>query len=316
MTKINVSQCFTVNSTAANVYGSIVGQFKNENYDVEIKPEPLKGNAEILEMVKTNDVFVYLLSPEFMSDTVWKSEFANVSSIVLLDNKKLLIPLTTNENLTKSFFQELNIIEYLPLELDSNKYQDDLDWLFFRIESFRRKTFAKARFDASATSYVDETRKQLNKRSEKLKRQAGLFFATGYLFLFFCLITEYYFTVQMMNLVELNWKGPYQLAYIFLNNVLILTLLVSLSKYLFNLGKSVMSEHLRMADRSHALAFGEFYLKAYNQAISPSDFKDVFRDWNLNNINSTFSGLNGNDFDPKLLDKISDVASYTKKNVK
>jgi hypothetical protein len=312
MTKITVSQRITANPTGVKIYANINEQFKNENYDVTIKAHAITENAEILKFVKDYDVFIYLLSPEFLNDAGWKAEFASVSSMVLADSKKLLIPLTTNEDLTKPFFQELNVIEYLPLEMDSVKYQEDLDWLFFRIESFRRQTFAKAKIDSSATGYVYITRNQLNERSAKLKRQANRFFLLGYLFLASCLAAELYFGVYIINSPALNWNKVYQPAYIFFSNILILTSLVSLSKYLFNIGKSLMSEHLRMADRSHALAFGEFYLKAYNHVIAPSDFKEVFKDWNLNNINSTFSGLNGNDFDPQFLEKISNLVNKIK----
>jgi hypothetical protein len=54
----------------------------------------------------------------------------------------------------------------------------------------------------------------------------------------------------------------------------------------------------------HAIRFGEFYLKAYDNEVSPSDLKEIFRDWNINIPNTSFSSKAGADFDPKLLENV------------
>lgn len=82
--------------------------------------------------------------------------------------------------------------------------------------------------------------------------------------------------------------------------ITIIVLLLSLSKYSFNISKTYMHESLKNADRFHAISFGKFYLQVFSSTITKEDIKEVFTDWNLEK-SSKFSELSSNDYDPKLI---------------
>jgi len=73
-----------------------------------------------------------------------------------------------------------------------------------------------------------------------------------------------------------------------------------------------MSESLKIADRIHAISFGKFYLQVFNQQVEPTEIKEIFRDWNINNQTNTFSSQQSNDYDPKLIEKISELVEKIK----
>ena len=109
--------------------------------------------------------------------------------------------------------------------------------------------------------------------------------------------------VNIVETPELE-VGGYVL--ISLKSLIIIGLLIALSKYAFNLGKSYTNEALKNADRIHALSFGEFYLKAFREKVSYDQIKEVFQHWNINN-ESFFSTLNSSDFDPKIFENVIEL---------
>lgn len=64
-----------------------------------------------------------------------------------------------------------------------------------------------------------------------------------------------------------------------------------------------MVESLRNSDRIHAISFGEFYLKAYQEKADWKEIKEAFQHWNIDG-GSSFNSQNANDFDPKIFKNI------------
>lgn len=105
-----------------------------------------------------------------------------------------------------------------------------------------------------------------------------------------------------------NWSKTIFFA---IKSALIIILLIASSKYSFNLGKSYMNETMKIADRIHAISFGKFYLQVFTKRIETEELKDIFRDWNISN-QSSFMGQKNEDFDPKILEKISKIIDKIK----
>lgn len=78
-------------------------------------------------------------------------------------------------------------------------------------------------------------------------------------------------------------------------------LIVGIAKFAFTLGKSYMVEALRNADRSHAISFGEFYLRSYGSESDWAELKEAFQHWNID-TGSAFSTQKTDDFDPKVIE--------------
>lgn len=72
-----------------------------------------------------------------------------------------------------------------------------------------------------------------------------------------------------------------------------------------------MNESLKVSDRIHAISFGKFYLQVFEQSLTPEELKDIFRDWNINN-QSSFAELKSSEYDPKLLESISNLIDKLK----
>ncbi|MFD2446608.1 TIR domain-containing protein [Bacillus sp. CGMCC 1.16607] len=95
----------------------------------------------------------------------------------------------------------------------------------------------------------------------------------------------------------------------------LLALIVSISRFLFLIGKSFMVESLRNSDRIHAISFGEFYLKAFGDKADWNEIKDAFQHWNIDK-GSTFISQSANDFDPEIFKNIIEFTKLITKSNK
>lgn len=85
----------------------------------------------------------------------------------------------------------------------------------------------------------------------------------------------------------------------------IVVILISLSKLLFTLAKSFMVEAIRCSDRIHAISFGKFFLDAYGTEASREEVLKAFSSWNIDNGSTSFRNRSGEDYNPKILERIS-----------
>ena len=99
---------------------------------------------------------------------------------------------------------------------------------------------------------------------------------------------------------NIEYKVAYSVACLF-----VVVILISLSKLLFTLAKSFMVEAIRCSDRIHAISFGKFFLDAYGAEASREEVLKAFSSWNIDNGSTSFRNQSGEDYDPKILEKIS-----------
>lgn len=166
------------------------------------------------------------------------------------------------------------------------------------------KVEIKQRIESNASIYIDEAIKSLEKHEAKNRLNGNIWYCLGYATLAAGVGYGVYSVTQYANSADQQWI---RFAYLGLKSVIIIGLLIACSKYAFTLGKSYMSEALKSADRIHAISFGRFYLRAFSEKANWAELKEVFQHWNINN-NSAFSGLDTNNFDPKFIEAIVEVA--------
>lgn len=106
-----------------------------------------------------------------------------------------------------------------------------------------------------------------------------------------------------------------QLAELLALGVLVVAMLVGLAKLSFSLGKAFMVEALRNADRSHAISFGEFYLKAFGDKAAWAEVKEALQHWNVDK-GSSFSSQTSKDFDPQILETAVELLKNLKPELK
>ena len=85
--------------------------------------------------------------------------------------------------------------------------------------------------------------------------------------------------------------------------IVLSTLAVTLSRFLFLLGKSFMVESIRFYDRAHAIGLGKLYLNLYKGKFRWSELRDVLQSWNIDG-GSSFRNLDAKDIEPVSLDKV------------
>lgn len=83
--------------------------------------------------------------------------------------------------------------------------------------------------------------------------------------------------------------------------IVLSALAVSLSRFLFLLGKSFMVESIRIFDRAHAIGLGRLYLKLYKEKFKWNELRDVLQSWNID-AGSAFRNLDAKDIEPVSLD--------------
>jgi hypothetical protein len=71
---------------------------------------------------------------------------------------------------------------------------------------------------------------------------------------------------------------------------------------------------IRNSNRRHAIAFGQFYLKAFDDKVTWPDIKDAFSSWNID-IGSSFLTQNPDDVDPQVLQHLAAIANAIGKKV-
>ncbi|WP_455931036.1 toll/interleukin-1 receptor domain-containing protein [Priestia aryabhattai] len=107
----------------------------------------------------------------------------------------------------------------------------------------------------------------------------------------------------------------YYYIYLGLKNLVLIGLIIAFSKYAIDLGKSYMNEGIKQADRLHAIKYGQFLLESFEEQLSLSEMKDLFKDWNINN-GSTFNGPDQNEFDTtitNILDQLGNLVGQAAK---
>jgi len=149
--------------------------------------------------------------------------------------------------------------------------------------------------------YLDNTIVDLNKQAKTNKIIA---FAC-YLMSFSVLVAMLVFTYQRFcAFADVEATVDIHHAIVLCIEVIVLSALaVSLSRFLFLLGKSFMVESIRFFDRAHAIGLGRLYLKLYKGKFKWDELRDVLQNWNIDG-GSAFRHLDAKDIEPVSLDKV------------
>jgi fructose-specific phosphotransferase system component IIB len=166
-------------------------------------------------------------------------------------------------------------------------------------EQEKRKSEEKVKTGLS--KYIEDVFVNLKESEKRNKRFAFWLYLVSILSLIATIIIAIVFAVNKnWQTANIEYMVAYSVACLF-----VVVILISLSKLLFTLAKSFMVEAIRCSDRIHAISFGKFFLDAYGAEASREEVLKAFSSWNIDNGSTSFRNQSGEDYDPKILEKIS-----------
>lgn len=269
----------------------------------------------IFDIIKTSDYFVILLSENYINSEHSQSELYRIVGYAKSLEKSILPVLLADMKVPF----DLSNISYLDAKnLSPTEIAEKMVITLGRLEGERfaqeEKTIARTeRIKISIADYVEPTIADLKQRESKLKTTGNIWNFIGYLSL---LVGVGASVALILNRSDLSaHNGVYETVFLAIKGLILLTLLLSSSKYAFTISKSYINESLKAADRIHAISFGKFYLKVFEKELNSNDFKEIFQHWNLSK-ESSFSTISTENYDSKSLESIIKLIENFKDVVK
>ncbi len=259
-----------------------------------------------LEMaLESSDVFISLLTENSVGSQYVMTELGNARA---LRRRTLVIPFIYGSIGIPDVVRDIQGV-FVTSREEITEAVDQIDraiakFIVGRAVEEKEKVETKKRIEFNAAEYIEEALSSLSVQENRNRWLGNLWYLVGFLMLVAGIAFGFYSVARFGEVTDQQWI---RLAYLGLKSAIVIGLLIAGSKYAFTLGKSYMSEALKNADRSHAISFGRFYLRAFGADASWADLKEVFQHWNIDK-NSSFSALDSNQFDPKFLETVLEVA--------
>ncbi|MDR9851841.1 hypothetical protein [Herbaspirillum huttiense] len=173
------------------------------------------------------------------------------------------------------------------------KAQEALD---LEVIEYRKKMAdERAALDAEKQRYTQESKKQIQQKSEKYVSQAldslglkekgfhrfsAVWSGIGALSIFGAFIISGWATLRFIPDLSHSLSWEY-LSFISIRGLVLVGLSLALARYSFLLSERYIKEALKNAERRHAIRFGAFYLDSYGAAADWNQVKEAFKDWNI-----------------------------------
>ncbi len=307
MAKIYISY----NHLDAQIAKKITDGLRHFGHEVMLDVDALSPGQEwrkiLTDALQSSEVFVSLLTSNSIQSSFVLTELGAARAFSQTSKKTLVIPIVFRGVNVPPVIQD---IQYISAD------DDNTDEVVLQIEGAitafigkraaeeKKQTEEQRRIESTAAEYVEEAIKSLREHESRNRSRGNLWYYLGYLTLILGVLYGAYSVTIFSSSNDTQWV-PF--AYLTLRSIVIIGLLIASSKYAFTLGKSFMSEALKSADRVHAISLGKFYLQAFGDRSNWEELKEVFQHWNIDK-SSAFSNLDTNNFDPKFLEAVIEVA--------
>lgn len=131
----------------------------------------------------------------------------------------------------------------------------------------------------NSSEFVKETVKDLENREKRLSEYANWWSISGASVLFFGLILTVIISFWNSSSISSNMSWPFLIFFSF-KGLIVLTVVGFFTRYNFVHSGNYMQESLKVADRIHAIKFGQFYIETYGATATWEEVKEVFSSWN------------------------------------
>ncbi|MGV3588559.1 MAG: hypothetical protein ACO1OF_16255 [Adhaeribacter sp.] len=295
-------------STAKEVTGILY--FDNPTTSLPINVYDHTGlNDNIFEKF---EIVTFLLMEKSLDDSVVLQRLDYFIKLYHRKPNNLIIPIIGGESVTNSLFSKIPFSDPEIFDINddgpelsskiSNTIKSRIKNYFTEKDYIQRKAEEiKQHIEKSAAEHLTPISDELKEREKSLEKSATIWFWAGYLSLASALGAPFivkYFSGDLSNYPALIYYSVKSLVFVLLA--------ISLSKYASNLARAFMNESRKVADRRHAISFGEFALKVSSEPIQIPELKELFKEWNISG-NSSFLPGTTDDHDPKLMDKIKEI---------
>lgn len=297
---------------------NISRELKKLGYEITLDVESLTPGQEwrsiIDEALQSSEVFVSLISENSINSQYVLTELGAARAFMRTSKKMLVIPVILDEIPIPKVIEDIQVLTansnetiYIAATID----QVITNFIGAKAAEEKEEAIVKERIETNATTFIQEAIDSLENQEKRNRWAGNLWYFLGYFTLVLGIGFGFYSISQFSTVTELEWI---RFAYSGLKSIIVIGLIIACSKYSFTLGKSYMSEALKCADRIHAISFGKFYLNAYGAKASWEELKEVFQHWNIDR-SSSFTSLDSNQFDPKFLEAIIEVAKAASSKV-
>lgn len=250
------------------------------------------------------DAIVLLITSSYMKSAFCQKEIHSIETFINVGSKARLIPVVFDERISLPAF--LHYILYIKAndnDIDNTNKRILASLLLYKKETEDTNLTIMESVTVSSAIFINDSLQRLN---NNLKINRVLSFVC-YISAFICLVITVIFSWIRANEIY-NIKDLQLIVTRGILGILTLVLILTLSRFLFILGKSFMVEAIRNSDRIHAISFGEFYLKAYGTQVTREEVREVFGNWNID-YGSSFITQSPKDYDPQLLENV--ISSLT-----
>ena len=266
------------------------------------------------EQIKQADYFVIFLSRDYLNGSETYHELHKIVGYIQNNTSKAALPILISQidfNLPPviSQLQYLNGIGITAEEIAKQISSSILQIEGRKVAEKEKVAERIEKINISIVTHIEPILEGLKVREHKLRRIANTWNFLGYIAIIFGIIAS--ITLVVIDTQSHSEIDLQRVLFLAIKGALLLILLLTSSKYAFTLSKSYMNESLKNADRMHAIEFGKFYIKVFENSINPSDFKEIFQNWNLSK-DSSFSAISADNYDPKIADSVVKVLETIK----
>jgi hypothetical protein len=286
-----------------------IGEYlRKEGHNLFIPTEDLLPGKVLLDEIsfrlKSADFFIAIFSNHSKNKKFVNAETSQAIGYYKERSKPVIIPIVLDDEPIPEFLKDRIVMRASrdDIEITAERISSVISSHIGQIQAIEEeKKETIARVTSKADSYITTSISRLEKK-ERIYR------GIAYLCYSLCcvsLITAIVYLLLKSNLLlnsklEITTSKQIQLG---LLGFVILALMISISRFLFLIGKSFMVESLRNSDRIHAISFGEFYLKAFGDKADWNEIKEAFQHWNIDQ-GSTFITQSASEFDPEIFKNI------------
>jgi TIR domain len=276
------------------------------SYDVDELSPGTDWRTALDTGLKQSEIFIVILSNNTQRSQYVLTEVGAARAYSLESNRMLLVPIVIDDLTLPLSIQDIHAI----IQPDRN-LEEIIPKIERAISAFigRRAAIESAASEAAEkiqSNAADYIRVAIDSL-DKLERRDRLFSYIWYFLGFISLLLGIAFALRGLAIVGQQTEMQIgNLILVVLKAIVVIGLLGACAKYAFSLGKSYSNESLKSSDRIHAIRFGEFYLGAFGDKTKWEELKEVFQHWNIDR-NSSFSFLDVSQFDPKILESLTDL---------
>lgn len=279
--------------------------------DEQILTPGINWRQALSEGLKKSDVFIVLISENSLKSRHVLSEIGSARAYALENGRMLIIPVVLDGVEAPEIISDLFYIQ---------NQQRDVKFIIKKIEAAitgfigkraakdKENEVANQKLEDSATQFIEDAIRSLKSREEKDSYVAAFWHGIGFLALLLAVAYAGYSSYFYNS--HLGYSGI-ELIVLLVKSVVIVGLLAGCSRYAFILGKNYKSEALKNADRTHAIEFGKFYLRAYGSRATWVELKEAFQHWNIDRP-SSFSAQDVSGLDGKSIEHLIDLVKAAK----